>query len=303
MNQRNLGFEKDQTVIFLHIAKTAGTTFMDRIIKPQFHPDAIYESRTYRPISELKKFPEKQKAKIKVLMGHFGYGWHRFLSQPSTYVTIFRDPVDRVISYYYFVRQYSDDPLRKEAQKMGLKDFVSSGISIQLDNGQTRLISGIDNGPDETDVGFGHCSADHLELAKKNMREHFSFVGFTERFNESMILSKRLLGWDAPFYIKKKVNRDRLSKKDIPNSTLKCIEKYNELDIKLYKAAKEMYEEQVIQQGQTFKKDLILYNTFNKCYNFYLPVNSRIRKLRYKIDLILTTPVRSFIKKILNRSS
>ena len=226
-------------------------------------------------IAQEMELPEEQRKKIKVLMGHFGYGWHKFLPQPSTYITILRDPIDRVISHYYFIRKNPDDPRNEEVQEMSLEDFVSSGFSLDIDNGQTRIMSGVDNGPDEMFIGFGHCSTDILEIAKKNMREHFSFVGFTERFNESMILLERILGWNIPFYVKRKVNRDRLPKQDIPKSTLKCIEKYNELDIELYRFAKEIYQEQISQQGRSFEKDLIVFDLLNKCYNSGFPFSSK----------------------------
>jgi hypothetical protein len=39
------------------------------------------------------------------------FGLHEILPQAATYITILRDPVDRVMSAFYFVRTYKLHPL------------------------------------------------------------------------------------------------------------------------------------------------------------------------------------------------
>ena len=79
-----------------------------------------------------------------VIRDHAGYGFHRALDQPFTYITMLRDPADRIISHYYFVLRKAGHYLYKEvtSRNMTLRDDVVSGISSELDNGQTRLVSG-----------------------------------------------------------------------------------------------------------------------------------------------------------------
>jgi hypothetical protein len=102
----------EKTVFFLHIPKCAGTTLTEEIIKKQFKPPQLiifYEGGTQVLIDRLKKMPGKEQKKIKCIAGHFAFGIHRFYTaRPCTYITLLRDPVERVISHYYYVLRRND---------------------------------------------------------------------------------------------------------------------------------------------------------------------------------------------------
>ena len=259
MTKSNKNTNQERSVIFLHIPKAAGST-LHRIIERQYKLSAIFTidgSRAQKSIDEFKSLPEAQRKKIKVLKGHMMFGLHEFLPQPSTYITILRDPVDRIISHYYYALQCGPKHYLYNAitsQHMSLKDFICSGISSELNNGQTRLLSGVEGVG--TITGFGQRSTEILERAKKNLREHFVVVGLSNKFDETLILLKRAFGWKNLCYIKKNVTRNRPRREDISKDTLNLIEKYNELDIELFKYTKERFEELISQQGFSFDKEL-----------------------------------------------
>ena len=101
--------ELEKSVIFLHIPKVGGST-ISKIIERQYRPRNIFhvrdnssQKRIQNCVDEFKVLPVAEKERIKVLMGHMGFGLHNFLPQPSVYFTLLRDPVERVISYYYFI--------------------------------------------------------------------------------------------------------------------------------------------------------------------------------------------------------
>ncbi len=73
-----------------------------------------------------------------------------------------------------------------------------------------------------------------LEKALDNIENHFSFVGTVEKFDESLIILKKMYGWRTPFYgvINKTSNRPRVS--EIDKETLEIVTYYNAADIKLY---------------------------------------------------------------------
>ena len=48
-----------------------------------------------------------------------------------------------------------------------------------------------------------------LERAKRNLDEHFSWLGMTERFDESLILLRRTFGWRDVRYVSRNVSRSR----------------------------------------------------------------------------------------------
>jgi hypothetical protein len=101
-------------------------------------------------------------------MGHFPFGIHQLLPKPSTYLTVLRDPINRVVSLYYHALKYSNNPLHERlvAERIGLKEFVSDIACKEAHNDQTRRLSGLN--PD-----FGRCSGEMLEIAKENLRVHF----------------------------------------------------------------------------------------------------------------------------------
>ena len=259
--------KQKQSVIFLHIHKTAGNT-LNKVIDHQFKRTSIFTRHPYYPQKfndEFKKLSEAQRERIRAIKGHMFFGLHEFLPQPSTYITILRDPVDRIISYYYHLRR---NPKYKKlyyndvtSQPMSLEDFVRSGLAPVLENGQTRLLSGVREVDTANEI---------LKRAKKNLQEHFTVVGLTERFDETLILLKRVFGWRNIFYTKLNVGTNRSKKEDIPKETLSVIEKHNELDIELYRYAQERFNEQIRQQGPSFERELREFRSLNKLYgNLY----------------------------------
>ncbi len=198
---------QESTLIFFHIGKTGGST-LDMLMKRNFSQDSIIHANIGKNpqfLDEFKCLPKKRRAEIKYIGGHIPLGLHEYLPQPSSYITLLRDPVDRVISEYYYVLRRPDHPFYSKvtSRKMSLKDYVRCEVSPGVVSGQTRAISGV-QGVDSM-TGSGPISRDILDIAKKNLIEYFMLVGLTERFDESLILLKRALGWRMYdiFYTKK----------------------------------------------------------------------------------------------------
>ena len=255
---------KDWTLIFLHIPKTAGLTLFN-IIQKQYDSNSIhFHVGDTEYIHKFKEIPQSEKRDIKVLPGHLPFGVHEYLPQPSVYITLLRDPIDRVISNYCFVRSMPWNAVYKEANSKSLKEFLLSGSYLDntLDNGQTRMLAGM---PGIT-CKYGACTTEILDIAKKNLSNSFSVVGLTERFDETLILLKRVFGWKNLLYVKKNVTEKRLNKEDISSDTLEVIVKYNKLDIELYKYAEELFERAVNQYGLSFERDLKNFRLLKKYY-------------------------------------
>jgi hypothetical protein len=184
------------------------------------------------------------------------FGLHEDLSGSVGYITVLRDPIDRVLSTYYFILTTPVHRLYEEvvSTNMSLREFVEDERFPQVSNQQTRLISGLRGDP----------SAQALEVAKSNLSTHFSAVGFTERFDESLVLFKRLLGWRNICYHKRNVTKDRPRKYEIPNSTIRLIEKNNILDMELYEFATQRFNEALSEQGSSFRDEVCNFQRLNK---------------------------------------
>ncbi|MGH8067121.1 MAG: hypothetical protein ACRERE_18170 [Candidatus Entotheonellia bacterium] len=99
------------------------------------------------------------------------------------------------------------------------------------------------------------------------MRKHFAVVGLTERFDETLILLRRSLGWRRfPFYIRQNTTKNRLLKDNLSTEVLKAIKRYNELDMELYEYVRERFDESVDYQGTDFSRELRAFNIMNGCY-------------------------------------
>jgi hypothetical protein len=179
---------KDRALIFIHIPKTAGSTLrpiMDRhyprhsICKLDFLP---------RDLDAFMQTPADTRSRIRVLQGHFPYGLHEQLSVPADYLTLIREPVDRIISMYYWIRGNEQHVLHRMVRSMSLEDFAGSGFDIAT-NHQTSLISGLKS--DQPGA---------LAVARDHLQNRIAAFGLNERFDESLLLFKKRLGWKHVFY-------------------------------------------------------------------------------------------------------
>ena len=247
-----------QAVIFLHIPKTAGST-LNTIVERQYKSVEIYSidsKRVIQSMEEFKQLPAQPLEKIKLLKGHMYFGLHEYLPTPSTYITILREPIDRIIStYYYIKRQKNHKHYELANQAKDLKDFIFKYRGKQLNNGQTRLLAGMNS----LEVEFGNCSNEMLEVAKNNLRKYFAVVGTTARFNEALILLKQKLGWHLPLYASKNVTNKRPKKEQISQDTLDAIVELNQLDIELYRYAEVILQELIEQQPSNLPRDWSYY--------------------------------------------
>lgn len=267
-----------ETLIFLHIPKAAGSTLqkiLDREYagRPAFtiQGDSVRES-----IERFRKLPADARSRLTLLKGHMHFGLHTYLPQPSTYATLLRDPVERVISHYFYVLRQPEHYLHRTIVTggMSLDACLEGKISPELTNGQTRLLAGME---DE----HGDCTADALELAKRNLRGYFAVVGLQERFDESLLLLKKRFGWRTPYYTKKNVGNNGL-RPGITAETVDRIRRHNALDMALYDFAKALFDQQIQRQGPSLAKELKRFRALNRSYGtFYsraLDAWLRIRK-------------------------
>ena len=259
---------KDETVIFLHIPKTAGTTLHD-IIGRQYVASEMHTMLLDVPesIKQFLALSEAERGQFKMIRGHMGYGLHQFVPRPCQYFTILRDPVERVISTYYFIKRTPGHffyHIFKE-ENLTLKGYVESGYSNMMDNGQTRMLAGGDG-----NILEGECTQEMFEQAKENLRRSFVLVGLTERFDETLLLLRHQFGWRRLFYIRKNVSPHRLEKETLSPDTLEAILAMNRYDLALYEYAQSLFEEYIERVGITFKLQTFIFRKANFLFNKFI---------------------------------
>ncbi|MFG6115358.1 sulfotransferase family 2 domain-containing protein [Halobacillus sp. MO56] len=216
--------EQDRLVCFLHIPKTGGKTLWNIL--------------------------EKQSEDVLVWHGKF----FEELSKPFEFFTFLRDPVDRVLSTFYYIQNYERDPLHKKVKRMNFEEFVEymknedigdkpypkkdlRSIRFRTVNLATRYLSG------------GNPS--DIKKAKENLKNYFPVVGFTDMYNESLFLLKEHFNFDISKVDKINTNRKRPKKNVVPKSIIKTIAELNSLDIELYQSAKEEFNNKLNQMDST----------------------------------------------------
>ena len=282
---------EDSLVIFMHVPKTAGTS-LRHIVQSQFQPNNVFEfynlktqpPKVRKGIEKYQNLSEAQKKTIKFISGHVGFGLHEFLSKPCTYITVLRDPVERVISYYYFLLR-NQNPI---VENKTLTEFVQTFSGVH--NSMTCYLSGLtlqaQLQDSNLDLKSQQFDLETLEKAKANLENHFKVVGFVDHFDETCILLKKILGWNIPsFYIKKNIAKNTNITKDISIETMSLIHEFNQLDISLYNYAREKFAELIAQQDIAFKDDLDNFKLAQQSNdnNIYFKIHFSYKRMAYKV--------------------
>lgn len=205
------------------------------LIERQYRRDEIYaiygKNSTFHSMTDFDRLADSEKAKIKVYTGHIYYGLHEKIANDTTYFALMRDPVERVISYYHHVM--SHDAHFKD-NKLSLLKFYDRK-NLQLDNHQTRILSGLK-------AAYGACTEDMLWTAIDNIESKFSLVGLAERFDESLLLMARLMGWESLGYAIRNASKNKHLAEYYSSTELNMIRNNNRLDMILYAYAKKLFE-------------------------------------------------------------
>ena len=260
----------DTTIISLHIYKTAGSTFL-AIIDRQYRKDEIIYANIVgidNTIALLEHETAEQKKKIKIVHGHFGFGWHRFFQNSVQYITFLRNPVERLISDYYYNKTFKGGHNHLYASRMTLEEYILCDEIINVDNGQTRFVSGDFTTP------YGKCSDVMLQQAIDNIEDRFAFVGLTERFDETLVLCRHYLGWKNLYYEQMNVTKNKEKKKDERIAAL--IAERNQIDIQLYKYAHDNFEKK-LQAIPGYEQKLNRLQRINRLYNKVHPLYKKLK--------------------------
>ncbi|WP_180954437.1 sulfotransferase family 2 domain-containing protein [Bacillus sp. V5-8f] len=225
-----------KVAIFLHIPKSAGSTLRS-ILKKNYDSQELRIGNREEMIESLKNLSKEEMEKIKCINGHVLFGIHDYLNErPYNYYTMLRDPIEHVISEYYFIVRKPNNISYEKVKSMSFEEFVlSEEFTGRTSNRQTFFISG--------------GAKDAIEIAKENLKNYFSIVGITEMFDESIYLFAKELGWEDYYYKKKNVTKSRPSREDFPAHLIEIIKKNNELDIELYNYGKQLLEEKIENLG------------------------------------------------------
>lgn len=208
-----------ELLISVHIPKTGGTSFAK--ILEKVYAEALHFDYPWAPI-------EPSLGLRGCIHGHFSATKYAemagSLGPRAAMITWLRDPVERAISTYYFLRdldvtpQKAQPPWEVDAKTLSMHDFFLRGHAR---NEMVRQL----------------CAAPI---------ENFAFVGITERFEESMRRFSNIMGIeiDTSDLPRERRNEGRRSEHyEADQRTLDLLERENYLDIPLYKRALALFDQ------------------------------------------------------------
>lgn len=243
-----LGPDRNEFVV-IHIPKTAGTSLND-ILAKVFGREAIsppFDARAYSRMSSgaLNKYT--------IVQGHIGWRDVEAHFSHCKTITFLRDPLDRCLSWYYYLRErdinqvralesisYTNSPEEaiSLAKQLDVESFFNSDHPHILQNisnrqayqlGDEILVEKRD--PDTTGV---------LRRATGNLKA-INFVGFFDQFDSEMERLAEWLGYvGAVESVRSNSTKSRLEVADLPASVRHRLEQINQIDLKLYEQAQKM---------------------------------------------------------------
>jgi hypothetical protein len=211
-------------IISLHIPKTGGTSFSDVLERAYPGQVAFFyrdknklthpKLRDHARLRDPELLTELAADGIRVIHGHAPGGWLlKAAPDQRQYWTWVRDPVERVISaYYYLVQRGQRGRDRPGAEKVAGRTLEQYARTAQNQNIQSRVLNGMD-------------------------LSRMGFVGVTERFDESLAM----LGLSQHLPPKPR-NRNK-TKPEVDPALKRLIAELNARDIALYEEAVRLFDQ------------------------------------------------------------
>lgn len=230
--------QPEDQLYFLHIQKTAGTTFRS-IVDSYFPDEQICPAYFW---DEFFQIPEDLRQTYRLYRGHFSYNLHFHLARFPVIITMLRHPLERVISNMRHIARYPEHLYHEYYKSSDLLTFVVDlhGAS-EMRNLQTRMIAP----PFDKDVeihSYWDATPDDLERALERLEE-LEFCGITERFADSISLLTYTLGWRPVTQIDSLNTAPETSKKtQMPQKVIDAIIELNEKDFVLYQRAQKLFD-------------------------------------------------------------
>lgn len=226
-------------LIFVHMYKAGGTSLRQVVRKQHSGAKIQIFKGDFHGSTEWRSLPQAERDSFDLLIGHQHYGQHQFISRQATYMTMLREPVERVLSYFFCVKRFKNHHLYKHGftDETTLAEFVGQARHIELDNIQTRLL----NPQPDKQYPFGSVNEDMFETAMKNL-ESIERVGTVERMNDFLELLRCAEGWIIPEAPLQNRTADRPKADDQPEEIIERIRELNRFDALLYEAARDRFE-------------------------------------------------------------
>lgn len=265
------------TLIFLHIAKTAGTSIGAALVR-NFDPAECASGFSRTAITALGMTEADTVAEeirpmiqpdtpIRFVGGHIGFGVHRHLpDRRPLYLSVVREPVERAISNFSYVARREIVP--GISADLSITEYLERGpANLWFSNAQVRVLSedpAVNGSGLPTTADLSMCRplayADYRNVRRQVLSPRFLLCPL-ENLDEMMVLLAGLfrLPLNALVFGRDNVNDKRPELNTLPKQTLAAIRRANLYDRMLYRLAQGRMAEICSCLGQPFAADVALF--------------------------------------------
>ena len=138
---------RPRPILFDHIPKCAGSTLGHYLQvhyphRKTFHLDG---KNPRASVEAFRRMPEVKRHAFALIKGHLAGQLIDAVHLETLKITVLREPIDRIVSHYFYARRnpahYLHDKINREG--LSLKQYVEMGLSHELQNHYTLHFSGL----------------------------------------------------------------------------------------------------------------------------------------------------------------
>ena len=191
-------------LVHCHIPKTGGSALNQRFLFPRFGTDRV--QLLYRYVFEAAhRLPPRHTSpamRCFAATGHIPFGYFKRVYPGATYLSVFREPVSRALSFLNFVLATPDHKVRErldpgvlarapaDPDSFILATLADPRLAVVQANVQTRLASGCAR------LGDAPIDALHLDVATDNLARPEYVVG--DQTNLGAVMAELRARFPAP---------------------------------------------------------------------------------------------------------
>lgn len=235
--------------VFIHIPKAAGSSIRSLIERnyPENRRFEIYRTGGTLLDDVLSSERNGQLRTCDIVLGHIPVVVHNYTQRHCNYFTFLREPIDRITSFYKFIKyDFPDHPAHKRFNS-GEVTFKSFCRRTHMEaNKVTQMLAGYEVQMRVSLAKATFCDDAMLESAKSSLR-NFGYFGFFHDFATSVQECGDKLNWDLTGFetrnVSSKTNQQFYDEEGVTAEDLDALRQTNRFDVALFDYAMDLKEE------------------------------------------------------------